>query len=71
MLNRMCRKSLNRIEEKLEKSSIVLLRPLALIPDEGEIRRDLMQDDPSLSWVRFRRVGTSLTIIPMLSPPIN
>ena len=28
-----------------------------------------MLDDPALSWVRFRRVGTSLTIIPMLSPP--
>jgi len=59
----------DRIEQKLEKSSIVLLRPLALIPDEGEIRRNLMLDDPALSWVRFRRVGTSLTIIPMLSPP--
>lgn len=59
----------DRIEQKLEKSSIVLLRPLALIPDEGEIRRELMLDDPALSWVRFRRVGTSLTIIPMLSPP--
>ena len=49
-----------RIEKKLEKDSIVLFRPLALIPDEGEIRRELMLDDPSLSWVRFRRVGTSL-----------
>ena len=57
-----------RIEKKLEKGSIVLLRPLSLIPDEGEIRRELMLDDPSLSWVRFRRVGTSLTVIPMLSP---
>ena len=59
----------DRIEKKLEKSSIVLLRPLALIPDEGEIRRELMLDDPALSWVRIKRVGTSLTIIPMLSPP--
>ena len=58
-----------RIESKLEKSSIVRLRPLAFIPDEGEIRRALMLEDPSLSWVRFRRVGTSLTVIPMLSPP--
>ena len=57
-----------RIEEKLQAAAIVPLRPLALIPDEGEIRRNLMQDDPSLSWIRFRRVGTSLTIIPMLSP---
>ena len=60
-----------RIEKKLEKNSIVLLRPLSLIPDEGEIRRELMLDDPALSWVRFRRVGTTLTVIPMLSPPIN
>ena len=57
-----------RIEKRLEKDSIVLLRPLFLIPDEGEIRQNLMLEDPTLSWVRFRRVGTSLTIIPMLSP---
>lgn len=57
-----------RIDQKLEKDSIVPLRLLASIPDEGEIRRQLMLDDPSLSWVRFRRVGTSLTVIPMLSP---
>ena len=57
-----------RIEEKLTLASIVPFRPLVLIPDEGEIRRDLMQDDPSLSWVRFRRIGTTLTVIPMLSP---
>ena len=58
----------NRIEMKLAKASIVPLRPLALIPTEDEIRRDLMQDEPSLSWVRFKRIGTSLTVIPMLSP---
>lgn len=57
-----------RIEKKLESADIVPFRPLSSIPDEGEIRRDLMQDDPSLSWVRFKRIGTSLTIIPMLSP---
>ncbi|MER2089650.1 MAG: sporulation protein YqfD, partial [Sporosarcina sp.] len=61
----------DRIEKKLEKSSIVPLRPLALIQDEGEIRRTLMLDDPALSWVRFKRVGTSLTVIPMLSPLTN
>ena len=43
-----------RIEKKLEKNSIVPLKPLFLIPDEDEIRRELMQDDPALSWVRFR-----------------
>lgn len=57
-----------RIEVKLEEASISPLRLLALIPKEDEIRRDLMQDDSSLSWVRFKRVGTSLVIIPMLSP---
>lgn len=57
-----------RINQKLEKSSIVPLKLLATIPDEGEIRRELMLDEPSLSWVRFRRVGTTLTVIPMLSP---
>ena len=60
-----------RIEEKLTLASIVPFRPLVLIPDEGEIRRDLMQDDPSLSWVRFRRIGTTLTVIPMLSPALD
>lgn len=59
---------IERIEGKLVKSSIVPLRPLLLIPDEGEIRRLLMQDDPSLSWVRFKRIGSTLTVIPMLSP---
>ncbi|WP_203246878.1 sporulation protein YqfD [Sporosarcina beigongshangi] len=57
-----------RIYQKLEKASIVPLRLLAFIPDEGEIRRELMLDDPSLSWVRFRRDGATLTVIPMLSP---
>ena len=60
-----------RIEEKLIANEIVRFRPLLLIPDEGEMRRDLMQDDPDLSWVRFKRVGTSLTVIPMLSPSLN
>lgn len=58
----------DRIEEKLVAASIVPFKPLVHIPGEDEIRRYLMQDDPSLSWVRFRRVGTSLTVIPMLSP---
>lgn len=58
-----------RIEQKLEKASIVPFRLLASIPDEGEIRRELMQDEPTLSWVHFKRSGTSLTVIPLLSPP--
>ncbi|MDN4607055.1 sporulation protein YqfD [Sporosarcina highlanderae] len=60
-----------RIEIKLEKASISKFRPLSTIPDEGEIRRALMLDDPSLSWVRFKRSGSTLTIIPMLSPKLN
>lgn len=57
-----------RIEAKLVDAAIVRYRPLIFIPKEDEIRRELMKDDPSLSWVRFERVGTSLTVIPMLSP---
>ena len=60
-----------RIGAKLEENEIIPFRPLLFIPDEGEIRRMLMQDDPTLSWVRFKRVGTSLTVIPMLSPTLN
>ncbi|WP_172794006.1 sporulation protein YqfD [Sporosarcina sp. HYO08] len=60
-----------RIETKLQSSSIVPLKLLSTLPDEGEIRQMLMLEDPTLSWVRFRRVGTSLTVIPMLSPPAN
>lgn len=61
----------DRIEEKLEEESISRFMPLMLIPSEDEIRRKLMKNDPSLSWVRFHRVGSSLTVIPMLSPQLN
>ncbi|MGN7388530.1 sporulation protein YqfD [Sporosarcina sp. SAFN-015] len=60
-----------RISNKLEDISISMYRPLSLIPDEGEIRRALMLEDPSLSWVRFKRSGSTLTVIPMLSPKLN
>ena len=60
-----------RIGNKLEDISITMYRPLSLIPDEGEIRRALMLEDPSLSWVRFKRSGSTLTVIPMLSPKLN
>jgi similar to stage IV sporulation protein len=60
-----------RIEVKLEKASILPFKPRLLIPDESEIRQLLMLDDPSLSWVRFKRVGSKLTVIPMLSPVLN
>ncbi|MFC5604048.1 sporulation protein YqfD [Sporosarcina koreensis] len=60
-----------RIGNKLEETSITMFRPLHLIPDEGEIRRALMVEDPSLSWVRFKKSGSTLTVIPMLSPKLN
>ena len=60
-----------RIGNKLEEISITMFRPLSLIPDEGEIRRALMLEDSSLSWVRFKRSGSTLTVIPMLSPKLN
>lgn len=60
-----------RIEQKLKKTSIVPYRLLTKIPDETAIRRSLMQDDPSLSWVYFNRSGTTLTVIPMLSPTLE
>ncbi len=60
-----------RIEKKLEKASILPFRPLAKIPDETAIRQHLMQDEPSLSWVYFQRSGTTLTVIPMLSPSLE
>lgn len=60
-----------RIERKLEKASITPFRLLSMMPDETEIRRKLMQDEPSLSWVYFNRSGTTLTVIPMLSPSLE
>lgn len=61
----------DRIETKLEEMSIVPFRPLLFLPKEDEIRRALMKNDPALSWVRFQRAGTSLAVIPMLSPQLN
>lgn len=60
-----------RIVGQLNKVSIKRYRPLSTLPDEGEIRRLLMQNDPSLSWVRFTRSGSTLTVTPMLSPKLN
>lgn len=60
-----------RIEKKLKKASITPFRLLGMIPGEAEIRRNLMQDEPSLSWVHFSRSGSTLTVIPMLSPTLE
>lgn len=60
-----------RIEKQLQKASITPYRLLAKIPEETEIRRELMQQEPKLSWIHFNRSGTRLTVIPMLSPPLE
>ncbi|WP_336822611.1 sporulation protein YqfD [Sporosarcina sp. USHLN248] len=61
----------DRIETKFEKANIMPLQLLKRLPNEGEIRQLLMSDDPALSWVRFKRSGGTLTVIPMLSPKLN
>lgn len=61
----------DRIEKQLDEKSIRIFRPLLFLPTEDELRRELMKNDPRLSWVRFQRIGTSLTVIPMLSPQLN
>lgn len=60
-----------RIEKRLQKASITPYRLLSMIPEETEVRRELMQQEPSLSWIHFNRSGTTLTVIPMLSPPLD
>lgn len=60
-----------RIEKKLQKASITPYRLLSSVPDETEIRRQLMQDEPNLSWIHFNRSGTKFTVIPLLSPSLE
>ena len=60
-----------RIEKKLRKASITPYRLLSMIPDETEIRRELMQDEPTLSWIHFNRSGSTFTVIPLLSPSLD
>lgn len=60
-----------RIEKQLQKASITPYRLLSSVPEETEIRRELMQKEPKLSWIHFNRSGTTLTVIPMLSPPLD
>ncbi|WP_432355211.1 sporulation protein YqfD [Sporosarcina sp. A2] len=57
-----------RIEAKLEKASVVPMSLLRQLPDEGRIRSLIMTEEPELSWVRFEKKGTTLTIVPMMSP---
>lgn len=60
-----------RIEKKLEKANITAPSLLAKLPPEDEIRRLLMQDEPSLSWIRFQRIGTAFTVYPMQAPLVG
>ncbi|PIC65425.1 hypothetical protein CSV79_02050 [Sporosarcina sp. P13] len=57
-----------RIEMKLEKANIKVPSLLSKLPEEDEIRRLLMQDESSLSWIRFTQMGTSFIVSPMLAP---
>ncbi|WP_303970115.1 sporulation protein YqfD [Sporosarcina ureae] len=57
-----------RMEKKMEKAQIIAPSLLSKLPEEDEIRRLLMQDEPSLSWIRFSQTGTSLIVSPMLAP---
>ncbi|PID23809.1 sporulation protein YqfD [Sporosarcina sp. P7] len=57
-----------RMETKMQKARITAPTLLSKLPEEDEIRRLLMQDEPSLSWIRFSKTGTSLTVSPMLAP---
>lgn len=57
-----------RIEQKLKKSSVAPMTLLRQLPDEGTIRSGILTAEPDLSWVRFEKKGTTLTVIPMVSP---
>lgn len=61
----------DRIEKKMKQASITPFRFLTMLPDETEIRRQLMEDESSLSWIYFNRSGTKLTVTPMLSPSLE
>lgn len=57
-----------RISAYLEKNGIRPFIPIGSVPDESEIRNDLMVADPGLSWVRVSRQGGRLTIHPIEAP---
>ncbi|WP_153733215.1 sporulation protein YqfD [Sporosarcina obsidiansis] len=57
-----------RLENKMEKANITVPSLLSKLPEEDEMRRLLMQDESSLSWIRFKQMGTSLIVSPMLAP---
>ncbi|GKV64648.1 MULTISPECIES: sporulation protein YqfD [unclassified Sporosarcina] len=57
-----------RLEKKMTQAHIAVPSLLSRLPEEDEMRRMLMQDEPALSWIRFKRAGTSLQVTPMLAP---
>ncbi|WP_213422925.1 sporulation protein YqfD [Bhargavaea massiliensis] len=57
-----------RISTYLAKNGIRPFIPIGSVPDESEIRNDLMVADPGLSWVRVSREGGRLTIHPIEAP---
>ena len=60
-----------QIEKTLKKDDVTPMKLMRNLPDEGKIRSNIMSDEPKLSWVRFVKKGTTLTIIPMVSPNAN
>ncbi|MGM9921771.1 MAG: sporulation protein YqfD [Bhargavaea sp.] len=57
-----------RISAYLEKNGIRPFIPIGAVPDESQIRNDLMVADPGLSWVRVSREGGRLTVHPIEAP---
>ncbi len=57
-----------KVQQAMTASSVVPMRLLRQLPDEGTLRTQIMAAEPELSWVRFEKKGTTLNVIPMLSP---
>lgn len=62
---------IEKVEAVLNEQQIQPYRLLTTLPDEGELRREMMLAIPDLAWVRFARTGGSLVITPMESPQTN
>ncbi|HLR11138.1 MAG TPA: sporulation protein YqfD [Sporosarcina sp.] len=61
----------NRIEHKLKKSRIAPLQLKKNLPNEDVLRRNLMEDEGDLSWIRFEKQGVKFAVIPMQSPQVE
>ncbi|WP_040286645.1 sporulation protein YqfD [Sporosarcina koreensis] len=57
-----------KVQQALERSSVKPMQLLGGIPAEDALRTQIMAVDHDLSWVRFEKKGTTLHVIPMLSP---